>query len=71
MSSAPKGGSARLIALGTFDNFNMVTGGVKGSLAAGIDQLYDTLMVAALDEESHASTACSPKPSAIRTIIPR
>jgi microcin C transport system substrate-binding protein len=50
--SAPKGGVARLIAFGTFDNFNVVTGGVKGSLVNGIDQLYDTLMVAALDEVS-------------------
>ena len=49
---APKGGVTRMIAIGTFDNFNMVVGGVKGSLAAGIDQLYDTLMVPALDEVS-------------------
>ena len=33
--NAPKGGAARLIAFGTFDNFNLVPGGVKGSLAAG------------------------------------
>jgi microcin C transport system substrate-binding protein len=50
--NAPKGGTARLVAFGTFDNFNMVIGGVKGSLAAGIDLLYDTLMVPALDEIS-------------------
>ena len=37
---------------GTFDNFNQVVSGVKGSIAAGIDQIYDTLMVAALDEVS-------------------
>jgi microcin C transport system substrate-binding protein len=49
---APKGGVARQIAIGTFDNFNMVVAGVKGSLAAGIDQIYDTLSVAALDEVS-------------------
>ncbi len=50
--NAPKAGTARLIAFGTFDNFNPVTGGVKGSLAAGINEIYDTLMVAALDEVS-------------------
>jgi microcin C transport system substrate-binding protein len=49
---APKGGVARLMAFGTFDNFNQVVAGVKGSIAAGMDQIYDTLMVAALDEVS-------------------
>jgi len=49
---APKGGSVRQIALGTFDNFNMVVAGVKGSLAAGIDLIYDTLTASALDEVS-------------------
>jgi microcin C transport system substrate-binding protein len=49
---APKGGGVRQIALGTFDNFNMVTAGVKGSLAAGIDLIHDTLMASALDEVS-------------------
>jgi microcin C transport system substrate-binding protein len=49
---APKGGAARQIAIGTFDNFNLVVAGVKGSLAMGIDLVYDTLMVPALDEVS-------------------
>jgi microcin C transport system substrate-binding protein len=49
---APKGGSARQIAVGTFDNFNLVVAGVKGTLSAGIDQIYDTLMVPSLDEVS-------------------
>ncbi len=49
---APKGGAARLIAFGTFDNLNVVPGGVKGSLAAGLDRIYDTLMAPALDEIS-------------------
>ena len=31
---APKGGAVRQIAIGTFDNFNQVVAGVKGSLAA-------------------------------------
>ena len=50
--SAPKGGAARLIAFGTYDNFNLVVAGVKGSLGAGIEQVYDTLMAPALDEVS-------------------
>jgi microcin C transport system substrate-binding protein len=49
---APKGGALRQIALGTFDNFNMVVAGVKGSIAGGIDLVSDTLMVSALDEVS-------------------
>jgi microcin C transport system substrate-binding protein len=50
--SAPKGGVARMMAFGTFDNFNVVVGGVKGSIAAGMDQIYDTLMAPAMDEIS-------------------
>ena len=51
-SKAPKGGTVRQIAFGTFDNFNFVVAGVKGALASGIGQLYDTLMASALDEIS-------------------
>jgi microcin C transport system substrate-binding protein len=50
--NAPKTGIARQIALGTYDNFNLVLAGVKGTLAAGIDLIYDTLLVPALDEVS-------------------
>ena len=42
----------RQIAFGTYDNFNMVVSGVKGTLAAGLELVYDTLMVSALDEVS-------------------
>ncbi|MBN8919176.1 MAG: ABC transporter substrate-binding protein [Rhizobiales bacterium] len=49
---APKGGSVRLGAVGTYDNFNMVVSGVKGSLAAGTDLISDTLMTPAYDEVS-------------------
>lgn len=49
---APKGGSASQVALGTFDNFNTVVTGVKGTLAQGIDLIYETLLVPALDEVS-------------------
>jgi microcin C transport system substrate-binding protein len=49
-AKAPKGGSARQIALGTFDNFNPVIGGVKGTLVQGADLIYETLLAPALDE---------------------
>jgi microcin C transport system substrate-binding protein len=51
-AKAPKGGTARQIAFGTFDNFNPVIAGVKGAMAAGIDLIFDTLMVSSLDEVS-------------------
>jgi microcin C transport system substrate-binding protein len=50
--AAPKGGAVRMIAFGTFDNFNLVVAGVKGSLAGGINLVYDTLMESSLDEVS-------------------
>jgi microcin C transport system substrate-binding protein len=49
---APKGGSARQIAFGTFDNLNMVVAGVKGSLASGTTLVLQSLMTEALDEVS-------------------
>jgi microcin C transport system substrate-binding protein len=49
-ADAPKGGAAREAASGTFDSFNRVVAGVKGSLAAGIDLIYETLLVSSLDE---------------------
>jgi microcin C transport system substrate-binding protein len=51
---APKGGSVRQLAIGTFDNFNLVVAGVKGAIAVGVDLVYDTLTVPALDEVSAA-----------------
>lgn len=50
--NAPKGGAARLGAFGTYDNLNLVVAGVKGSIAAGISEIYDTLMVPSFDEVS-------------------
>jgi microcin C transport system substrate-binding protein len=50
--NAPKGGTVRQLAIGTFDNFNMVVAGAKGTMAAGVDLVYDTLMILALDEVS-------------------
>ncbi len=49
---APKGGTVRLGGFGTFDNFNIVVSGVKGTIAAGLNEIYDTLMIGALDEVS-------------------
>ncbi|WP_047310100.1 extracellular solute-binding protein [Rhodopseudomonas palustris] len=48
--NAPKGGAARQIALGTFDNFNLAVAGVKGNIAAPVGYLYETLMTSSLDE---------------------
>ncbi|WGS21390.1 MULTISPECIES: extracellular solute-binding protein [unclassified Bradyrhizobium] len=49
---APKGGLARQIAIGTFDNFNIVVSGVKGSIAGGVAQIYESLTTPSLDEVS-------------------
>ncbi len=49
--AAPKGGVVRQIAVGTFDNFNMVVSGVKGSLGAH-GEIFETLTISSLDEVS-------------------
>jgi microcin C transport system substrate-binding protein len=56
---APKRGTVRLTALGTFDNLNPVIAGVKGVAAAGMNPAshlltYDTLMTESLDEVTSA-----------------
>ncbi len=51
-TDAPKGGAARLIGFGTYDNFNLVVAGIKGSLFLGIQLIHDTLLIPALDEVS-------------------
>ena len=50
--NAPKGGLVRLGALGTFDSFNVVVAGVKGSPEQGLGLIYETLTTSALDEPS-------------------
>jgi microcin C transport system substrate-binding protein len=50
--AAPQGGVVRQIAFGTFDNFNLVVAGVKGSIAGGTELFTETLMISALDEVS-------------------
>jgi microcin C transport system substrate-binding protein len=47
---APKGGVARTISIGTFDNFNLAVAGVKGSLAPAASLIYETLMARSHDE---------------------
>jgi microcin C transport system substrate-binding protein len=49
---APQGGTVRQGTFGTFDNFNIVIAGVKGSIAAGTELFVETLMTPALDEVS-------------------
>jgi microcin C transport system substrate-binding protein len=48
--AAPKGGAVRLTGIGTFDNFNLVVAGLKGTQAMGLNLIYETLTVASLDE---------------------
>jgi microcin C transport system substrate-binding protein len=47
---APKGGLVRQSVSGTFDNFNVVINGLKGSLAGGVALVYETLMTEPYDE---------------------
>ncbi|WP_338695397.1 extracellular solute-binding protein [Bradyrhizobium sp. 26S5] len=49
---APKGGAVRQIAIGTFDNFNVVVSGVKGAIAGAVALVYEPLMMQSLDEVS-------------------
>lgn len=45
---APKGGTLRLSSIGTFDTLNPFT--LKGMAAAGMEMVFETLMVRSLDE---------------------
>ncbi|OPY99603.1 hypothetical protein A5906_28360 [Bradyrhizobium sacchari] len=49
---APKGGVARQIAVGTFDNFNIVVSGVKGQVSGAVAFIYESLLTPSLDEVS-------------------
>ena len=51
---APKGGVVRELEIGTFDNFNIVVAGLKGSIAAGVGLIFQSLTSQALDEVSTA-----------------
>lgn len=48
--NARKGGTFKTAAQGTYDSFNAFT--LKGTTAAGIGLMYDTLMVGSMDENS-------------------
>ena len=47
---APKGGIARMISIGTFDNFNIAVSGIKGTIAPAVAMIYETLMTRSQDE---------------------
>jgi microcin C transport system substrate-binding protein len=47
---APKGGVARMISIGTFDNFNVAVAIIKGNIAPAAMMLYETLMTRSQDE---------------------
>ena len=47
---APKGGAIRMLAIGTYDNFNLVIDGLKGQLAADVGVIYNRLMLMTSDE---------------------
>jgi microcin C transport system substrate-binding protein len=49
---APKAGTVRQIAIGTFDNFNLAVAGVKGNIAAAVALIYESLATSSLDEVS-------------------
>ncbi|HZD88937.1 MAG TPA: extracellular solute-binding protein, partial [Pseudolabrys sp.] len=49
---APAGGLVRQSAFGTFDNFNQVIAGIKGTLASGLELITESLTTPALDEVS-------------------
>ena len=49
-ADAPKGGVARMISIGTFDNFNLAVAGIKGTLAPAAALIYETLMTKSQDE---------------------
>jgi microcin C transport system substrate-binding protein len=53
-ADAPKGGTVRQLEIGTFDNFNIVVDGLKGSIPAGVSLTVQTLTSQALDEVSTA-----------------
>jgi microcin C transport system substrate-binding protein len=53
-ADAPKGGTVRQLEIGTFDNFNIVVGGFKGSLADGVSLIYERLTNPSFDEVATA-----------------
>ena len=50
--NAPKGGLVRLGAQGTFDSFNIVVAGVKGTPEQGLGLVYESLTASSFDEST-------------------
>ena len=67
---APKGGVARLFELGTYDSFNIVIAGVKGSVPGGIARIYESLMDSSLDEPDSYYGTMAEAGRPIPTIFP-
>jgi microcin C transport system substrate-binding protein len=51
---APKGGTVRQLEIGTFDNFNPVIAGLKGSIAGGVALINQSLTSQSFDEVATA-----------------
>ena len=47
---APKGGAARMMSIGTFDNYNIAVSGIKGNIAPAVMMIHQTLMERSQDE---------------------
>ena len=58
-----------MIALGTFDNFNIAVAGVKGSIAPAVGLIYETLTTRVQDEVVDRYGLLA-EASAIPTIFP-
>ena len=66
----PRAASSACLELGTFDNFNIVVAGVKGSLACRRRLIYQTLMTRSLDEPDSEYGTAGRSASPIPTISP-
>ena len=67
---APKGGVARMISIGTFDNFNIAVMRLKGNIAAGRDDDLRYADGAVAGRSGDGIRRCSPNPSPIPMIFP-
>jgi len=67
--NAPKGGVVRLFEQGTFDNFNTVVMGFKGSIARGATIINETLTTRSMTK-CRPPTGCSPRLAPIPMIFP-
>ena len=51
-AAAPKGGSVREVAIGTFDSFNIIVARRQRRARGRVDLIYETLLTPAFDEVS-------------------